>query len=79
MELKCTVLFFGFIYQRSEDKMLAFPGMLVDAAEKAGMKVPQNADEDSWSGNEYPHFYVFCKLQLGRIMRPGEHWENAKR
>lgn len=56
--------------------MFAFPGMLVPAAEKAGMKVPPDAD--NYEPNEFPHFAVFCILQLGRRMVMGEHWENAK-
>jgi len=56
--------------------MMAFPGMLVSAAEKAGMKIP--ADPDDFDANEYPHFQVFCIAQLCRRMQLGEHWENAK-
>lgn len=57
--------------------MLAFPGMLVDAASKAGMKVPP--DPDKFPKKEFPHFEVFCIMQLGKSMRtPGEHYENAK-
>ncbi len=56
--------------------MLAFPGMLVSAAEKAGMKVPPDPDE--YDPNQYPHFYVFCTAQLSRPMHPGEHCDNAK-
>lgn len=56
--------------------MLAFPGMLVSAATQAGMKVPANPDE--FDANEFPHFYVFCEVQLGRRMHPGAHWTNAE-
>jgi hypothetical protein len=56
--------------------MLAFPGMLIEAAKQAGMKIPPDADD--FDANEYPHFQVFCLTQLGRYMRPGEHWTNAE-
>ena len=56
--------------------MMAFPGMLVPAAEQAGMKVPEDPDE--FDAEEFPHFQVFCNAQLCRPMTPGEHWENAK-
>lgn len=55
--------------------MMAFPGMLVGAAEQAGMSVP--ADPTSFDAEQFPHFHVFCTVQLGRAMRPGEHWGNA--
>jgi hypothetical protein len=50
--------------------------MLVEAAEQAGMKVP--ADPDNYDAEEYPHFDLYCLLQLCRPIRWGEHWENAK-
>lgn len=56
--------------------MMAFPIMLVEAAERAGMPVP--SDVDNFDPNEYPHFHVFCRLQLGKRIRWGEHWDNAK-
>jgi len=57
--------------------MIVFPAMLVSAAEKAGMKVPP--DPDKFDNNKYPHFDVFCKVQLARpVLRHGEHWDNAK-
>lgn len=57
--------------------MMVFPSMLVGAAEKAGMKVPP--DTDKFDKTEFPHFAVFCTLQLARPIRvPGEHWGNAK-
>lgn len=57
--------------------MMAYPGMIADAAKKAGMKVPENPDGE-WKVEEYPHFNIFCNVQLGRRIRWGEHWENAK-
>jgi hypothetical protein len=56
--------------------MIAFPAMLVDAAERAGMKVPP--DPDAFDKSEFPHFACFCTLQLCRPTQHGEHWENAK-
>lgn len=57
--------------------MLAFPMMLVDPAEKAGMRVPDNPDD--FDETEYPHFFVFCQVQLGSPMpTPVAHWDNAK-
>lgn len=57
--------------------MIAFPKMLVSAAKAAKMKVPKDPDE--FPKEKYPHFWIFCAIQLARPMRsPGEHWENAK-
>jgi len=57
--------------------MLAYPTMLVEPAKKAGIKVPEDADNFDLS--EYPHFFVFCRMQLGRRMPTAySHWENAK-
>ena len=57
--------------------MLAFPIMIAGAAKQAGMKVPPDVDNDSTE--DFPHFRVFCTMQLGRPMRDmGGHWENAK-
>lgn len=59
--------------------MLAFPSMLLSAAEQAGMKTPELGDNDEFDMNEFPHFAVFCNAQLGRRMSDmGEHWGNAK-
>lgn len=57
--------------------MMAFPSMLVEAAEKAGMEVPENPDGGDFQ-ETHPHFHVFCTLQLGRPINWGEHWENAE-
>lgn len=58
--------------------MIAFPGMLVRPAEEAGMKVPPDPDE--FTPTDFPHFYAFCVMQLGRPILNGmtSHWENAK-
>lgn len=60
--------------------MLAFESLIAQAATDAGMKTPPGEllDEE-WSAEEYPHFRVFCNIQLGREMsRPNQHWDNAK-
>jgi len=57
--------------------MLAFPGMLIPAAERAKMKCPKDADK--FDRNEFPHFYVFCMMQLGRsLVNSSSHWSNAE-
>lgn len=59
--------------------MLAFPSMILNAAEQAGMKTPELDNEDEFDRNEFPHFAVFCAVQLCRPMISlGEHWDNAK-
>jgi hypothetical protein len=65
--------------------MMAFEVMLVGAATEAGMKVPpegqldQEDETKQFDKEEYPHFWVFCCLQLGRPMGSwSEHWDNAK-
>lgn len=56
--------------------MIAFPGMLLAPAEKAGMKFP--ADPENYDPSEYPHFHVFSIVQLGSPMpTPYSHWTNA--
>lgn len=57
--------------------MLAFPMMLIPAAKEAGMPIPEDAD--NFDSNEFPHFQVFCTIQLGRPMvSMDEHWVNAE-
>ena len=56
--------------------MFAFPTMIVIPAEKAGMKVPPNPDD--FDRDIYPHFSVFCAVQLHReLVYWGEAWDNA--
>lgn len=62
---------------KEKPKMLAFPGQIAKAALDAGMKVPTDLDGDIDAG-EYPHFTVYCNVQLNRPIRWGEHWDNAK-
>jgi hypothetical protein len=57
--------------------VIAFPGMLVAAAEKAGIKVPPNPEE--FDSTEYPHWDVFLKVQIGAPMPSWTaHWDNAQ-
>lgn len=59
--------------------MVAFPGMLVNAATKAGIKIPEDTDNWEKSKDEFPHFFVFCVLQLGSSMPwAGVLFDNAK-
>lgn len=67
--------------------MIVFPGMLIAPAAEAGMPHPDfDVDaidsDDEWQERvvkPYPHFAVFCHVQLCRAMTgPTEHWENAK-
>lgn len=57
--------------------MFAFPDMLKYAAELAGIKTPENCED--FNPEYYPHFEVFCIMQLGQPMPyPGVHFDNAK-
>jgi len=57
--------------------MIAFPAMLVGAAKRAGMDVPE--DPENFKPEDYPHFDVFCVVQLERpVLYWGEHWDNAE-
>lgn len=57
--------------------MFAFPEMLVEPAKRAGMKVPENPNH--FVDEEYPHFAVFCNIQLGSPVPYGQAiWDNAK-
>lgn len=57
--------------------MMTFPGMIAEAAQRAGMKTPPDPD-DKWNPDEFPHFQIFCNIQLARPITWGEHWHNAK-
>ena len=57
--------------------MIAFAGMLVAAAEKAGIDVPPNPDD--YDREEFMHFFVFATVQLGAPLPwPTAHWDNAE-
>lgn len=57
--------------------MLAFPSMIEPCAEKAGLLVPPDLDE--YDAAKFPHWYVFCAVQLGAAMpHPSAHWDNAE-
>lgn len=61
--------------------MMVYPSMLISAAEQAGMKCPtieELGKKEKVDKNKYPHFSVFCTLQLGRSIQWGEQFENAK-
>lgn len=59
--------------------MMIFPSMLLRAAKQAGMKIPELEDDDeTFNADEFPHFHVFCNVQLARPIKLGEHWNNAK-
>lgn len=46
--------------------MLAFPSMITRAAKEAGMKIPDLSNTDEFDAKEFPHFQVFCSIQLCR-------------
>lgn len=57
--------------------MLAFPKMIVPAAEHAGIKVPKNLE--TYDVEEFAYWHVFSLMQLGNSMpHPSVHFENAK-
>lgn len=57
--------------------MIAFSSLAVNPAREAGIKIPENLD--IFDPNEYPHWAVYCNMQLGRrIPSMTEHWSNAK-
>lgn len=58
--------------------MFAFPSMLVAAAKQVGISVPSDPDQPELYRTTHPHFFVFCQVQLGRRMRPGEQFDNAQ-
>lgn len=65
--------------------MLAFKSMLIEPAKKAGMAVPEVADVEAFdldsdeNRENFPHFTVFCLLQLGAPMPSwSSHWRNAE-
>ena len=57
--------------------MIAYAELLVAPALKAGISVPPDLNNfDRW---KYPHWSVFCFVQLGAPMpQPTSHWDNAQ-
>ena len=58
--------------------MFLFPSMIYNAAVEAGMPVPPESSCESYDPNEFPHWHVYCNVQLGVPLTWGNHWENAK-
>lgn len=71
--------------------MFSRPSQLLPAAHAAGMHIPPHNTpiiamgaigwydvDKGFDPNEYPHFQVFCNVQLWRSADHGEHWENAR-
>lgn len=57
--------------------MIMSRGLLVEPAKKAGIKVPD--DPELYPKDDYPHWHVFCIVQLGAPMPSwNAHWENAE-
>lgn len=57
--------------------MLAFEEMLVAPADEAGIKVPE--EPEKYDPELFPHWHVFCNVQLGRPMPNADsHWRNAE-
>ena len=57
--------------------MIADPILLVKPAEEAGISVP--LDVDHYDEKDYPHWDVFCAMQLGSSMPDWScHFHNAK-
>lgn len=59
--------------------MIAFATMLERPAKEAGISVPADPDNFEAEKEAFPHFFVFCAMQLGAPMpHASAHWENAK-
>lgn len=57
--------------------MFAFPGMMMPAAEAAGIEVPY--DPENFDKEKFPKFHVFVRMQVGRPMPySGCVFDNAK-
>jgi hypothetical protein len=48
--------------------MIAFPNILASYAKDAGMAVPEDPEKFLECKEEFPHFAVYCLLQLGTSM-----------
>lgn len=59
--------------------MIAFIGMAAAAARAAGMKTPPDEELNTFNSSDYPHFYVYSNMQLGRRCPSStSHWHNAR-
>lgn len=59
--------------------MIAFPELLKKPAERAGILTPDDATRFEEYAELYPHFFVFCRMQLGSPMPyPSVHYDNAR-
>lgn len=59
--------------------MIASPYILASYAKEAGMDIPDDPDRYEQEKETFPHFFVFCALQLGAPMpSPTAGWDNAK-
>ena len=59
--------------------MIAFPSILATYAAEAGMAHPEDPDQFEELKADFPHFHIFCVLQLGQPMpNPQAGWDNAK-
>lgn len=59
--------------------MICFASELVDAAKGAMMEVPSNPSNWFNERDSFPHFYIFCSIQLDKAVRCwNEHITNAK-
>jgi len=59
--------------------MIAFPELLIEPANRAGIPTPDDVTRYEEYAELYPHFFVFCQMQLGSPMPyPSVHFDNAK-
>jgi hypothetical protein len=59
--------------------MITFPEILKAPANKAGIQMPDDVSRYEEYAELYPHFFVFCRMQLGSPMPyPSVHFDNAK-
>jgi hypothetical protein len=56
--------------------MLGFATMLVEHAKAAGIKVPKTPG--NFDKEEFPHFAIYCHMQIGRPIIGTSHVDNAK-
>jgi hypothetical protein len=56
--------------------IIIFREMLVPAALHANIKFPE--DCENYYPGDFPHFHVFCNIQLGREFSVGAPFNNAE-